>query len=107
MGILRTLAGEFQGLFPTTTTTTTTGGHGSVRLEAFKWVETIIGDVKNAIHGPYHARGILLSVQPVLCAQGDAITPGLCRRTHAADAPRLLGKAHPQLLIAIIMRLVA
>ncbi|MBK8637935.1 MAG: hypothetical protein IPN92_06460 [Chromatiaceae bacterium] len=61
-------------------------------LEAFKWVNMIIGNVKNTIHGTYHAMqakhlpGILLSVQPAPCAQGDATTPGLCRRTHTADA---------------------
>jgi len=30
-------------------------GPQSVTLEAFKWVNTIIGNVKNAVHGTYHA----------------------------------------------------
>jgi transposase-like protein len=33
----------------------TGGGPASVTLEAFTWVNTMIGNVKNAIHGTYHA----------------------------------------------------
>lgn len=33
----------------------TGGGPASVNLEAFTWVNTMIGNVKNAIHGTYHA----------------------------------------------------
>lgn len=33
----------------------TGGGPCSVTLEAFTWVNTILGNVKNAIHGTYHA----------------------------------------------------
>jgi transposase-like protein len=33
----------------------TGGGPGSVTLEAFTWVNTMIGNVKKAIHGTYHA----------------------------------------------------
>jgi len=33
----------------------TGGGPGSVTLEAFTWVNTMIGNVKNSIHGSYHA----------------------------------------------------
>ena len=31
------------------------GGPDSVAMETFKWVNTMIGNVKNAIHGTYHA----------------------------------------------------
>jgi transposase-like protein len=33
----------------------TGGGPASVKLEAFTWVNTMIGNVKNSIHGSYHA----------------------------------------------------
>ena len=33
----------------------TGGGPASVTLEAFTWVNTMIGNVKNSIHGSYHA----------------------------------------------------
>lgn len=33
----------------------TGGGPASVTLEAFTWVNTMIGNVKNSIHGTYHA----------------------------------------------------
>ena len=33
----------------------TGGGPASVRLEEFGWVNTMIGNVKNSIHGTYHA----------------------------------------------------
>ena len=33
----------------------TGGGPASVKLPYFKWVNTMIGNVKNAIHGTYHA----------------------------------------------------
>lgn len=35
--------------------TVTGGGHESVKLEMFIWVNTMIGNVKNALHGVYHA----------------------------------------------------
>lgn len=31
------------------------GGPGSVTLEAFTWINTLIGNVKNSMHGSYHA----------------------------------------------------
>jgi hypothetical protein len=34
---------------------TTGGGPQSVELPEFKWVNTIIGNVKNALHGTFHA----------------------------------------------------
>lgn len=33
----------------------TGGGPVSVTLEAFTWVNTMIGNVKNSMHGSYHA----------------------------------------------------
>jgi hypothetical protein len=33
----------------------TGGGPGSVRMEAFTWINTMISKVKNAMHGSYHA----------------------------------------------------
>ncbi|MBK7301073.1 MAG: transposase [Moraxellaceae bacterium] len=33
----------------------TGGGFESMELEAFKWVNTLIGNVKNSIKGAYHA----------------------------------------------------
>lgn len=33
----------------------TGGGPSSVELEAFTWINTMIGNVKNSIHGSYHA----------------------------------------------------
>lgn len=33
----------------------TGGGPASVKLEAFTWINTLIGNVKNSIHGTYHA----------------------------------------------------
>ena len=33
----------------------TGGGPASVKLPYFKWVNTMIGNVKNAMHGTYHA----------------------------------------------------
>ena len=33
----------------------TGGGPASVSLEAFTWINTMIGNVKNSIHGSYHA----------------------------------------------------
>ena len=33
----------------------TGGGPASVTLEAFTWINTMIGNVKNSIHGTYHA----------------------------------------------------
>ncbi|MCU7858960.1 MAG: IS1595 family transposase [Candidatus Thiodiazotropha sp. (ex Lucinoma kastoroae)] len=33
----------------------TGGGPASVNLEAFTWINTMIGNVKNSIHGSYHA----------------------------------------------------
>ncbi len=33
----------------------TGGGPASVTLDAFTWVNTMIGNVKNSIHGSYHA----------------------------------------------------
>ena len=39
----------------THTATVTGGGFESVQLEEFKWVNTMIGNVKNAIKGTYHA----------------------------------------------------
>ena len=33
----------------------TGGGHDSVKIEAFTWVNTMIGNVKNSMHGSYHA----------------------------------------------------
>lgn len=33
----------------------TGGGSASVTLEAFTWINTMIGNVKNSIHGSYHA----------------------------------------------------
>ena len=33
----------------------TGGGAGAVRIPAFKWVNTTIGNIKNAIRGTYHA----------------------------------------------------
>ncbi len=31
------------------------GGSASVARETFTWVNTMIGNVKNSMHGPYHA----------------------------------------------------
>ena len=33
----------------------TGGGSASVTLEAFTWINTMIGNVKNSMHGSYHA----------------------------------------------------
>ncbi|MBL3528994.1 MAG: transposase, partial [gamma proteobacterium endosymbiont of Lamellibrachia anaximandri] len=33
----------------------TGGGPNSVKIEAFNWVNTMIGNVKNSMHGSYHA----------------------------------------------------
>jgi len=33
----------------------TCGGPDSVKIEAFTWVNTMIGNVKNSMHGSYHA----------------------------------------------------
>ncbi|MCU7849279.1 MAG: transposase [Candidatus Thiodiazotropha sp. (ex Lucinoma kastoroae)] len=33
----------------------TGGGPASITLEAFTWINTMIGNVKNAMHGSYHA----------------------------------------------------
>lgn len=33
----------------------TGGGPASVRLEAFTWINTMIGNLKNSMHGSYHA----------------------------------------------------
>jgi hypothetical protein len=32
----------------------TGGGHNSMKIPQFKWVNTMLGNVKNAIHGTYH-----------------------------------------------------
>lgn len=37
------------------TTIVTSGGPESVEIRAFKWINTIIGNIKNSIHGTFHA----------------------------------------------------
>ncbi|CCE24375.1 protein of unknown function [Methylotuvimicrobium alcaliphilum 20Z] len=32
----------------------TGGGAGSVELLAFYWINTMLGNIKNALHGTYH-----------------------------------------------------
>jgi transposase-like protein len=74
----------------------TGGGAASVALEDFRWLNTIVGNVKNALHGTYHKVSpqhlppplgrVLLPLQPPLRPRHNAVAPGLCRRPHAAHA---------------------
>jgi hypothetical protein len=72
----------------------TGGGAASVELEDFRWLNTIIGNVKNALHGTQGQssasaalpRGILLPVQPALRPGGHARAPRQGRGTHTAHA---------------------
>jgi hypothetical protein len=71
----------------------TGGGPTSVELEDFRWLNTILRNVKNALHGTYHkvSPQHLPRYLAEFCYRfnrplRDAAPPGLCRRTRAADA---------------------
>jgi hypothetical protein len=74
----------------------TGGGPESVKIPEFKWVNTIIGNVKTALHGVFHALSekhfsryfgrILLPLQPSLRSETDGATIWVRCGQDSADA---------------------